>query len=185
MADLKKELPADKKTGDDLVALGKISGVFGVKGWVKVHSFTDPREGIVDYRSWQILQKGQWREVELEGGQRQAKTVVAKLKGIDDRDEAMLLMGAKIAIHSDQLDKLDENEYYWRDLEGLQVINTEGVNLGKVSHMMETGANDVMVVKADEEAGNQERLIPFTLNHTVQKVDLAAGVITVEWDADF
>ena len=181
MANSNKELPADKKTGDNLVELGKISGVFGVKGWIKVHSFTDPREGIVDYSHWQIFQKGQWREVELEGGQRQAKTVIAKLKNIDERDEAMLLMGAKIAIRSDQLQGLDENEYYWHDLEGLQVINTEGVDLGKVSYMMETGANDVMVLQGED----QERLIPFTLNHTVQKVDLDAGIITVEWDADF
>jgi len=185
MADSNKELSAGNKVGDDLIELGKISGVFGVKGWVKVHSFTDPREGIVDYSSWQILQKGQWREVQLEGGSRQAKTVVAKIKGIDDRDEAMLLMGSKIAIRLDQLDKLDENEYYWRDLEGLQVINTEGIDLGKVSQMMETGANDVMVVEAELEQGRQERLIPFTVNHTVQKVDLDAGVITVDWDADF
>lgn len=180
MADSDKELSADNKMDDGLIELGKISGVFGVKGWVKVHSFTDPRESIVDYPNWQILQKGRWREVQLEGGSRQGKTVIAKIEGMDDRDEAMLLMGCKIAIRSDQLDDLNEHEYYWRDLEGLQVINTEGIDLGKVSQMMETGANDVMVVE-----GDQERLIPFTLNHTVQKVDLAAGVVTVDWDADF
>lgn len=179
MAD-SKELSGNT-AGDDLVELGKISGVFGVKGWIKVHSFTDPREGIVDYPCWQILQQGKWREIELEGGSRQAKTVIAKIKGIDERDEAMLLMGAKIAIRLDQLDDLGENEYYWRDLEGLQVINTEGVDLGKVSQLMETGANDVMVVVE----GDKERLIPFTVNHTVQKVDQDAGIITVDWDADF
>ena len=169
---------ADSK--EELLELGKISGVFGVKGWVKVHSFTDPIEGIVEYGSWQIKQKGQWREIQVEAGQRQGKTVIAKLDGIDDRNEAMLLMGAKIAIHPDQLADLHEGEYYWRDLEGLKVVNTEGVDLGTVSHMMETGANDVMVVK-----GDKERLIPFTIDHTVQKVDLSAGEITVEWDADF
>ena len=170
MAELKQEL----------LELGKISGVFGVKGWVKVHSFTDPRDRIVEYGSWQIKQKGEWREIQLEAGKSQGKTVIAKLDGIDDRDEAMLLMGAKIAIHQGQLEKLEADEYYWRDLEGLRVINTEGVDLGSVSYMMETGANDVMVVK-----GDQERLIPFTQGHAVQKVDLSAGVITVEWDADF
>ena len=185
MADSNSELPTDIKTKDDLIALGKISGVFGVKGWIKVHSFTDPREGIVDYPCWLILQKGKWREVELEDGKRQAKTVIAKLKDIDDRDEAMLLMGAEIAVRVDQLDDLSENEYYWKDLEGLQVINVEGVEFGKVDHMMETGANDVMVVQEDEAKGGKERLVPFTLNHTVQKIDLAAGVITVDWDADF
>ena len=185
MADSKTEQPVDKKTGEELVALGKISGVFGVKGWIKVHSFTDPHEAIVDYGNWLILQKGVWREVELEGGSRQAKTVIAKLKGVDDRDDAMLLMGTEIAIRTGQLHALDETEYYWRDLEGLEVINIEGIDLGKISHMMETGANDVMVVQAEQKEGVKERLIPFTVNHTVQKVDLAAGVITVDWDADF
>ena len=175
MAELKQEL----------LELGKISGVFGVKGWVKVHSFTDPRDRIAEYGSWQIKQKGQWREVQLEAGKSQGKTVIAKLEGIDDRDDAMLLMGAKIAIRQDQLEKLQADEYYWRDLEGLQVINTEGVDLGTISHMMETGANDVMVVRSDKEKSDQERLIPFTQGHAVQKVDLSAGVITVEWDADF
>jgi 16S rRNA processing protein RimM len=183
MTDFNKQQPADKKPGDGFITLGKISGVFGVKGWIKVHSFTDPREGIADYPCWQILQKGQWREVQLESGQRQAKTVIAKLKGIDNRDDAMLLMGAEIAIYKHQLDDLDDDEYYWRDLQGLRVINAEGIDLGKVHQMLETGANDVMVVQ--EEKGGQERLIPFTLKHTVQKVDLLAGVITVDWDADF
>ena len=168
------------KSTDELLELGKISGVFGVKGWIKVHSYTDPREGIVEYRRWQIRQKGVWREVELEAGQGQGKTVIAKLKGIDDRDQAMLLMGAAIAIHPEQLADLPDDEYYWHDLEGLRVINEQDVELGTVSHMMETGANDVMVVE-----GDRERLIPFTQGHAVIRVDLAAGVIRVDWDADF
>jgi len=145
-----------------------------------VYSHTDPREGITDYSPWQLKVRGQWREYPVEAGQRQGKTVIAKLKGIDDRDQARLLTGALIAIHPEQLGQLDKNEYYWYQLEGLQVINTEGVELGKVSHMLATGANDVMVVK-----GDRERLIPFTQGHTVLKVDLAGGVITVDWDPDF
>lgn len=167
-------------TDQELLELGKISGVFGVKGWVKVYSYTDPREGITNYSPWQVKQRGQWREYSVEAGQRQGKTVIAKLKGVDDRDQAMLLSGATIAIRPDQLEQLGENEYYWRQLEGLQVVNTEGVDLGHISHMMETGANDVMVVK-----GDRERLIPFTQGHAVLEVDLSGGVITVDWDADF
>lgn len=165
---------------EELLELGKISGVFGVKGWVKVHSYTDPREGIVKYRSWLLKQKGDWREFSVEEGRRQGKTVIARLKGINDCDQAMLLMGAKIAIHPDQLQDLDDDEYYWRDLVGLRVINAEGVELGTISHMMETGANDVMVVK-----GDRERLIPFTQGIAVIDVDLSAGVIKVDWDAEF
>jgi len=168
------------KSTDELLELGKISGVFGVKGWVKVHSYTDPREGIVEYSSWQLKQKGAWREVELEAGQRQGKTVIAKLKGIDDRDQAMLLMGSKIAIYPQQLGDLQKDEYYWHDLEGMRVINEQGVELGTVNHMMETGANDVMVVE-----GERERLIPFTQGHAVLQVDLSSRVIRVDWDADF
>jgi len=164
----------------ELLELGKISGVFGVKGWVKVYSYTDPREGITDYSPWRVKQQGQWREYQVEAGKRQGKTVVAKLKGIDDRDQAQLLTGGVIAILPDQLRELADNEYYWRQLQGLRVVNTEGVELGVISHMMETGANDVMVV-----SGDRERLIPFTQGHTVVNVDLDAGVITVDWDPEF
>ncbi len=168
------------KSTDELLELGKISGVYGVKGWVKVHSYTDPREQIVEYGVWQLKQKGARREVELEAGRCQGKTVIAKLKGIDDRDQAMLLMGSVIAIHPQQLGELEENEYYWHDLEGMQVINQQGVELGTVSHMVETGANDVMVV-----IGERERLIPFTQGHAVIQVDLPGRVIKVDWDAEF
>lgn len=165
---------------ETLLELGKISGVFGVKGWVKVYSHTDPRERITNYSPWQVKVRGQWREYPVESGQRQGKTVVAKLKGVDDRDQALLLTGATVAIHPQQLDELNADEYYWYQLEGLDVVNTEGVQLGRVSHMLETGANDVMVVK-----GDRERLIPFTQGHAVISVDLSEGVITVDWDADF
>ena len=163
-----------------LLELGKISGVFGVKGWVKVYSYTDPREGITNYSPWRVKLKGQWREYTVEAGQRQGKTVIAKLESIDDRDQAMLLSGGLIAIRSDQLQPLAEGEYYWHQLEGLQVVNLQGVELGIVDHMMETGANDVMVVK-----GDRERLIPFTQGHTVELIDLDEGVITVDWDPEF
>lgn len=163
-----------------LLELGKISGVFGVKGWVKVYSYTDPREGIYEYSPWLINQKGQWREVKVEAGQRNGKMIIVKLAGVDDRDQAQLLMGARIAIEPQQLEALDDGQYYWRQLEGLKVVTTAGVELGRVDHLMETGANDVMVVK-----GDRERLIPFTQGHAVQKVDLAAGVVTVDWDPEF
>jgi 16S rRNA processing protein RimM len=163
-----------------LLEVGKVSGVFGVKGWVKVYSFTEPREGIYEYSPWWIYQKGQWREVEVEAGQRNDKLIIVKLKGVDDRDQAQLLTGAKIAVDPQQLEALDDGQYYWRQIEGLRVVTTDGVELGKVDHLLETGANDVMVVK-----GDRERLIPFTQGHAVQKVDLAAGVITVDWDPEF
>ncbi len=175
---IKKETEADDNRR---MTLGKISGVFSVKGWVKVHSFTDPREKIVEYGRWQIKHQGQWREVELEGGKPQGKTIVAKLAGLDDRNEAMLYSGDEIAIFYNQLVRLPDDEYYWYQLEGLNVVNTDGVELGSVHHMLETGANDVLVVKA----GDRERLIPFTPGHTVIEVNLPEKRILVDWDPAF
>lgn len=172
---------------EELISLGKVSGVFGVKGWLKVHSFTDPREKIAEYGHWMLRHQGQWRKVELEAGKRQGKTVVAKLKGLDDRDEAMAYHGDEIAIYRSQLSPLETGEYYWHQLEGLDVVTTEGLELGRVHHLLETGANDVLVVHAreDEDAKIRERLIPFTVGHTVIEVDLTVGRITVDWDPEF
>lgn len=175
---------AEQDSIEELIALGKISGVFGVKGWVKVHSYTDPREKIVEYSTLLVKHQGQWREVELAGGKRQGKTVVVKLDGVDSRDTAELYIGDEIAIRQQQLEQLKEGEYYWRQLEGLNVQTTDGVELGKVNHLLETGANDVLVV-LDEKDGKRERLIPFTIGHAVVDVDLSAQKITVDWDPDF
>lgn len=171
---------AEQNTTEELISLGKISGVFGVKGWVKVHSYTDPREKIVEYGHWLIKHQGQWQAVELQQGKRQGKTVIAKIVGLDDRNEAELYRGDEIAIYPSQLDTLDENEYYWHQLTGLKVVTTEGVELGLVHHLLETGANDVLVVQ-----GERERLVPFTVGHTVTDVDLEGQVITVDWDPEF
>jgi len=167
------------------IELGKITGVHGVKGWVKVFSNTEPREGITKYNPWFLqhpnINGGQWREIKVEAGRPQAKTVIAKLEGYDDRDEAMQLAGALIAISPEQLKDLNQDEYYWRDLIGLRVVNQQNVELGVVESLFETGANDVLVVK-DE---TQERLIPWTLGHAVLEVDTEQGFISVDWDADF
>jgi 16S rRNA processing protein RimM len=170
---------------DEKIFVGKINGLHGVKGWVKVFSDTDPREGITQYGSWFVqlpnANAGQWREIKLEAGRPQAKTVIAKLEGYDDRDEAMQLVGALISISSNQLKPLNQDEYYWRDLIGLRVVNQQNVELGIVDSLFETGANAVLVVKD----GTQERLVPWTLGHAVLEVDIEQGVISVDWDEDF
>lgn len=176
---------------NEKLIVGKISGVYGVKGWVKVYSDTDPREGITDYSPWYIKRgshgEGEWREIQLENGRRQAKTVIAKLEGIDDRDAAMQLTGALIAISPDQLQALSEDEFYWRDLIGLRVINSEGIELGTVQRLMDTGANDVLVVSDEKlaEQGGKEHLVPWTPGQAVLDVDLELGQILVDWDEDF
>ena len=166
----------------DLVVLGRISGLYGVRGWVKVFSHTEPRERIVQYSPWQVRlggPSGEWRSMVVAEGRRHGKGVIVRLEGIDDRDVAARLMEAEIAIHRDQLPELEPGDYYWTDLQGLEVVNREGVTLGRVDHLFETGANDVLVV-----LGERERLIPYT-DDTVLGVDLEAGRIEVDWDPEF
>lgn len=176
--------------GGEKLILGRVSGVYGVEGWVKVYSETDPRDGITGYDPWYLRQRShsqsEWRELRVENGRRQAKTVIAKLQGVDDRDAARQLIGALIAITPDQLPQLEQGEYYWRDLIGMRVINTEGVELGVVRRLMETGANDVMVVgTADGDDSAKENLIPWTPGRAVLEVDVERREIRVDWDADF
>ncbi len=164
---------------DRLVALGRISGLHGVQGWVKVHSDTRPRENILGYSPWYLLRKGGWEARRVLGGRPQGKTLVAQLEGCTDRDQARELMGATIAVRRSQLDG-DGDDYYWTDLEGLQVVTTGGVALGVVDHLMETGSNDVLVVR-----GERERLIPWLPDQVIREVSLEEGRILVEWDPDF
>lgn len=165
---------------DGMIIIGRISGLFGVRGWVKIYSHTSPREGILDYRTWYLESGGEWQSYKLTSGQAHGKGVVAHLAGCDDRDSAAGLVGRDIAVRREQLPELEPGEYYWTDLEGLRVVNLQGVDLGVVSHLFETGANDVLVVK-----GERERLIPYTMGEAVREVDLAAGRMVVDWDPDF
>jgi 16S rRNA processing protein RimM len=159
--------------------LGRIVGLFGVQGWVKVFSYTRPREGIFDYRQWLLRRNEGWHAARLRQGRPQGKGLVAWLEGLDDRDQASEWIGADIAVEAEHLPPAGEGEYYWWQLEGLRVINSEGIELGRVGHLFETGANDVLVVD-----GDRQRLIPY-IPDVVRDVDLEAGVIRVEWDADF
>jgi 16S rRNA processing protein RimM len=163
------------------LSVGQVSGVFGVKGWVKVYSYTDPRENILQYSPWFLRKNGLLREVKLLAGRRQGSLVVAELQGVRDRDHAAELMGAEILISKQQLPKASDGEYYWADLIGLEVINQEGCKLGKVDSLLETGANDVLVVVD----GELKRLIPFLQQSTILKIDLDDGIIVVDWDPDF
>lgn len=162
------------------LTIGKISGVFGVKGAVKVFSYTDPRENILTYPVWILSKNAAFKTIKLVTGQPQGKAIVATLDGIIDRDQAAELNGWEILIERAQLPLIAPDEYYWADLQGLSVITTEGVLLGVVDHLLETGANDVLVVKAE-----RERLIPFLREQTIKSVDLSLGQIVVDWDPDF
>lgn len=164
----------------DYIKVGKVSGVFGVKGWVKVFSFTDDRENILGFSPWLLKKDSDSRLIKVIDGMLQGKAVVARLDGINDRDQAAGLMGWDIFISPEQLPKAAEGEYYWSDLIGLNVETIEGVSLGVVDSLMETGANDVVIVH-----GERERVIPFLQGQTIIKIDLETGKMIVDWDPEF
>jgi 16S rRNA processing protein RimM len=175
---------------ENKVKLGKITGVFGVKGWVKVYSYTDPKEGIFKYQPWYIKLDGREVVLEVDKGQKHSKGLIAKLKGYDDRDQAALLAGSMIEVASGELPELDDGEYYWHQLEKLKVISvaTEGdpVLLGKVSTLTETGSNDVLIVKpCSGSIDDRERWVPYLPDLYVLNVDLEEQTITVDWDPEF
>ncbi len=167
---------------EQLVLMGRITGFYGIKGWVKVFSDTSPRDAIINYQSWQLKGADGWQTVEIEHGRMQGKGVIVKVRGYDDRDQAATLIGSDIAVDRDLLPKLSKDEFYWADLIGLDVYNAEDFYFGKVDHLFATGANDVICIKGK---GQPERLIPWIKEQVVLKVDLENSRIDVDWDADF
>lgn len=162
-----------------LVVVGHITGMYGIRGWVRIFSYTSPRENILSYSPWQVFIGGEWRSIDIVEGRRHGAAVVAHLNGFDDRDSARSLIDTDIAVYRRQLPATAEGEYYWTDLVGLHVVTVNGVDLGKVDHIMATGANDVLVVK-----GDRERLIPFVHDQVVTGIAIDKQVITVDWDPD-
>jgi 16S rRNA processing protein RimM len=163
-----------------LVTLGRISGVHGVRGWVKVHSYTEPRANVVRFAHWTIRQGSGERTVEVEDGRAQGTSVVAKLRGVDDREVARDLIGAEIAVERSALPACGPGEYYWADLEGLAVVTPAGERLGTVDHLLATGGHDVLVL-----AGPPRRLIPFVRGTVIHSVDFDTGVIVADWSPEF
>lgn len=168
------------------LVVGKFTSSYGIKGWIKIHSFTDPIDNIGEYDPLYIRRQDRWEALEVERIQRHAKGLIAKVKGCDNRESTPRYCGSEIGIEKKQLPLLGTGDFYWSDLEGLTVKNQQGEVFGAVEYLIETGANDVLVVKAtDESIDDQERLIPYLVDQTVVCVDTQAGIITVDWDADF
>lgn len=175
-----------EKASQEFVVLGRISSVYGVKGWVKIHSHTDPMENILTYKPWLLKIDGQWKPVEVEAGKQHGKGLIAKLAGVDDREVARLYNGVEIAVEQSRLPQLAAGEYYWSQLENLMVYTETGILLGKVSHLIETGANDVLVVKGTAESiDRQERLLPYLPDQVVKEINLETGTMRVDWDPEF
>jgi len=166
--------------GDDWLVLGRVSGLFGLQGWVRVFSHTEPRHGIVGYHPVFLNRQDQWQPFIIEDGRAHGAGVVLKFVGYDDRDQAATLIQSAIAVRRAQLPPLTPGEYYWADLEGLRVVTLAGMELGTVSRIFATGANDVLVVK-----GERERLLPFVKGQIVVEVNVEQGWLRVDWDPDF
>jgi len=169
-----------EETQNEILLLGKISGVFGVKGWVKIFSHTSPIQQIVSYSPLYLRYKSGWQAIEVVKGQKQGKAVVAQLEGIDDRDQAFALIGTEIGIRQDQLPTLQSGSYYWSELQGLTVVNQQQIELGRVDWLFSTGSNDVLVVK-----GEKEHMVPWIEESVIIAVDQEKKQILVDWDADF
>lgn len=180
---------ASARSADSVVTLGRIVGLFGVHGWVKVHSYTRPPQAILEHDMWLVGKQDDWRRQQLREGRQQGRGIVALLAGTGSREQAAALIGADIGVPLQQLPALAQGEYYWVELEGLRVVNLEGVTLGVVSHLLETGANDVIVVvpEAEPSAGanaGKDRLIPY-VREVVKQVDLESGILRVDWGLDY
>lgn len=161
-----------------LIVVGKIGSTYGVKGWLKIHSYTEYGPDITNYQPWYISnQSGGWDTFKIEDSNAQDHQILAKFSGIDTPEQAKVYAGRTIAITRSQLPQLPTNEFYWSDLEGLEVIDTNGQSLGIVQYVMATGANDVLVVK-----GTKEHAIPYLKDTVIKKVDLTKKQIIVDWE---
>lgn len=159
--------------------MGRISAPFGIKGWLKIQPFTSDTDCLPALDMWWLGGDGNWQQYRVEVAQAQGRGVVAKLEGCEDREAALRFRGKQVAVTRDVLPRPEANEFYWADLIGLSVVNSAAQDFGKVTRILETGANDVLVVQ-----GERERLIPFIAD-VIQTVDLAAGEIRVDWGADY
>ena len=159
--------------------VGKINGLFGVQGWVKIFSHTKPRKNILSYQPWLVNINGQWQPLKVLNGREQGKTLVAQINNIKDREQARALIGLDLYINPSQLPKLPKGEYYWDELIGLEVVNQQQHVLGKVSQLFETGANNVLIVQ-----GEKEHWVPYIKPFLIA-VDLDNQQILVDWDKDF
>ena len=169
------------------VILGKVGAVYGIKGWIKIHSFCDDQEAILDYFPWSLKLGNKTQLVEITDWRKHNNGLIVKVGGIDDRDLAQKLVGSEIIVNEENLPELPEGDFYWRDLVGMSVVTNKGYDLGSVSDIMETGANDVLVVKANrnDAFGKKERLIPYLFEQVIESVSIENKQIFVDWDPGF
>jgi 16S rRNA processing protein RimM len=173
-------------TDGEWVVLGEVGRVHGLKGWLKLISFTSPIENILDYSRFSANIGGRVQELELDEHRRQNKALLVHFKGFDDPETARQLTGAELSVADEELPQLQQGEFYWHQLQGLKVVNQHQQLFGLVSHLLETGANDVLVVKASADSiDDRERLIPYLSGSVIVDVDLQQQIMQVDWEADY
>ena len=178
-----------EQLGDQLI-VGRITGVHGLKGWLKLHSYTDPVENILKYDGLVMKRAGQWLPLEIDASRIQGKGLVIHIEGIDDRTQAEAVGKCEVAMPRAGLPTLGEDQFYWHQLEGLQVLlageSSEPRLLGQVDCVIATGSNDVLsVLPCANSRDGKKRLIPYLPGPVIKRVDLAGGLIEVDWDPDF
>lgn len=166
------------KADADYIVVGKIGSTYGIQGWLKIFSFTEVITTLLEYSPWYLEDGENWKLIEVTAGREQGKSLVAHLKGYNTPEDARVLTGKKIAIKRSQLPALSNNEYYWTDLEGLMVIDQHGHELGRILYLLETGSNDVVVIKNQ----GKEYAIPYLPGKVVTRIDLAQQIMCVDWD---
>lgn len=166
---------------NEMVVMGRVAVPYGVQGWVKIQTFTEHLDSLLDYEKWYLGRGDSWRECDVEEARIHGQSLIAKFAGCEDRTAAFALKGQHIAVARADLPAPEEDEYYWSDLIGLQVDNLDGQHFGQVQELLATGSNDVLVV---QDKGGQKRLVPFT-NDAIRQVDLAAGKLLVDWPAEW
>jgi 16S rRNA processing protein RimM len=165
----------------EFLVMGRFGKTHGIKGFLKINSYAVPEEKLLDYLPWYIERHGKWEKIELAGTQLHGHGILAQPTNSADPETARLYTGIEIAILRNKLEPLDHGQFYWTDLENLQVITIDGIDLGKVAFILETGSYDVLVIKHD----TRERMIPFVWEHYIHNVDLDKKIITVDWDPEF
>lgn len=162
-----------------MVVMGRVTAPFGVNGWIKIHALTAPITNICLYTAWWLYDEHTWHPISVVEAKAHGKSIIARLAGVADRESAARLKGREIGVPREQLPPAEQDEFYWADLLGLNVVNAEGHAFGHVTEIVQTGANDVLVVN-----GERETLIPF-IGAAIKKVDLAARLISVEWGSNY
>ena len=191
------EQPPDLAAGltRELTTLGKIGAPHGLKGWVRLISFTDPADNILKFRHFTLAAQGipgsravpgMLEQIEIDESRPQGKIFIGHIRGCDDPDQARVYTGRELQVEKNVLPELGEEEYYWFQLEGLRVMNQQDENLGVVHHLIETGANDVLIVRATRDSiDEQERLIPYVREQVVKQIDLDERILRVDWEKDY